>query len=162
MKNIPVIRSIAWESALFRVLILFVFMDVAAYLGKPSRLAPFIGVVLFVLLEAITKYAVERPNRRGMALVVKGQFEQAVPHFEAACKFYTRHAWIDRFRYLLIISARMSFREMALVNLAVCHAQIGNGTKSKQYYQQALAEFPKSALAQMALKAIQAYESQHQ
>ncbi|MFO1522653.1 MAG: tetratricopeptide repeat protein [Kiritimatiellia bacterium] len=45
----------------------------------------------------------------------------------------------------------MSFREMALVNLAVCHAQIGNGTKSKQYYQQALAEFPKSALAQMAL-----------
>ncbi len=47
---------------------------------------------------------------------------------------------------------------MALVNIAFSYTQIGNGQKAKEYYKQALSEFPQSIIAKSALKMIEAAE----
>jgi hypothetical protein len=58
----------------------------------------------------------------------------------------------------LTVSSPYSYREIALVDIAVCYSQTGEGEKSKQAYQRILAEFPDKMVAQVALKAIEAFE----
>ena len=52
----------------------------------------------------------------------------------------------------------MSYREMALINIAFAYSQIGNGIKAKEYYQQTQQEFPDSGMANAALKMIESVE----
>ncbi|PHQ61052.1 MAG: hypothetical protein COC08_06375 [Maribacter sp.] len=52
----------------------------------------------------------------------------------------------------------MSYREMALANIGFCYSQIGDGIKSKEYYERTLKEFPESGLAKSALKMMSAME----
>jgi len=52
----------------------------------------------------------------------------------------------------------MSFREMALINIAFAHSQIDNGEKAKHYYQRALDEFPNNGMAIVALRMIESAE----
>lgn len=52
----------------------------------------------------------------------------------------------------------MSYREMALVNIAFAYSQIGNGERAKAYYQHALEEFPNSSMAIAALRLIESVE----
>ena len=54
----------------------------------------------------------------------------------------------------LFSASKMSYREMDLNNIAFCYSQIGNGTKSKEYYEKTLSEFPESIMAKTALKLI--------
>jgi len=41
---------------------------------------------------------------------------------------------------------------MAMINMAFCYGQIGNGKKSKELYEKALEMFPESQMAKVALK----------
>lgn len=43
---------------------------------------------------------------------------------------------------------------MGLCNIAFCYSQIGNGQKAKDYYEQALKEFPENGLATAGLNII--------
>ena len=46
----------------------------------------------------------------------------------------------------------MNYKEMALCNIAFCYSQIGNGTKTIEYYKKTLEEFPENPIAESALK----------
>jgi len=52
----------------------------------------------------------------------------------------------------------MSYREMALINIAFAYSQIGNGKRAKEYYERAQKEFPNSGMANAALKMIESLE----
>lgn len=52
----------------------------------------------------------------------------------------------------------MCYREMALINIAFAHGQIGNGNKAKEFYQRTLDEFPNNIMASAALKMIESIE----
>jgi hypothetical protein len=107
----------------------------------------------------ILKSIIEGPLTRAMRPLHQRDFRQAIVLFDEAYSFYTRHAWIDRRRFFLKLSSIYTYREIVLVDLAVCYSQIGEGEKSKRYYQRVLKEFPNNRVAQVSLKAIQAYES---
>ncbi len=49
----------------------------------------------------------------------------------------------------------MSYREMALCNIAFCYSQIGKGEQALKYYQQAISEFPDCGLAEAAIRMIE-------
>ena len=55
----------------------------------------------------------------------------------------------------------VSYREMALVNIAFCHSQTGNGDQAKQYYRKALDLFPDSGLAEAGMNMILAVEKKY-
>lgn len=79
----------------------------------------------------------------------------AIPHFEKSYEFFARHIWMDKYRYLVMLSSgRLSYREMALINIAFCYGQAGNGIMARGYYERTLQEFPDSSVAKTALKFI--------
>ena len=49
---------------------------------------------------------------------------------------------------------------MALLNIAFCHAQLGNGELAKEYYQKTLHEFPDSGMAKASLNMIETFEKE--
>ena len=53
----------------------------------------------------------------------------------------------------------MSYREMALCNAAFAYAQVGEGTRAIQLYEQTLREFPSSSLATSSLQMLRAGQS---
>ena len=48
---------------------------------------------------------------------------------------------------------------MALVNIAFCYSQIGDGRKTKDYYLKALDQFPNSEIVKTFLKTIESIEN---
>ncbi len=102
-------------------------------------------------------------HQQGMKLVKQQKFENAISLFIGSVDFFAKHQWIDKYRFLTLLSAsKMTYKEMALCNIAFCYSQIGNGTKAKEYYEQTLKEFPKNGLAIAALKMINLFEGKAQ
>jgi hypothetical protein len=159
MQKFPVFRQIAWYSIISQGILLLGFIGIAGYFGRFSLISLFVGALIYILYYAMIKYSLENTINRGLKLINTGEFNQAIIQFEATYEFYSRHSWIDQWRFLFLHSSTLSYREMALVNIAVCYSQIGDGKKCKQYYQRTLTEFPQNMMAQVALKAIQSFES---
>jgi len=147
----PFVKQIAWISLIPQLGVGAVLCGVMFAIGAPVPIVT--GVVAYLLLWMGIQLTVLAQPRRAIRLLKRKDFVAAIPELEEIYAFFTRHLWIDKYRYLtLLVSSRMSYREMALINLAYCHAQNGNGAKSKEYYQRALDEFPDSEIAQSALK----------
>jgi len=52
----------------------------------------------------------------------------------------------------------MTYREMALINIAFAHSQIGDGRTAKAYYERTLRDFPQNSIARAALRLIHSVE----
>lgn len=149
----PVVRQIAWISLLVQLLLLLASV-ILVYLLIGSVSAAIDITMFFYLFASIAlRQLVPRAHRRGMGAFRKGQYALAAEEFEKSYTFFTRHPWIDRYRFVtLLSSSRISYREMALVNAAFCYTQIGEGGTAKRYYEKALAQFPGSEMAKAALR----------
>ncbi len=149
----PMIRQIAWISVVPQLAAGALVVLVADRLGADNPLI--VGVATYLIVFLIVRRLVASDHRKGVTFVRKEKFDQAVQAFENSYRFFCRHKWIDRYRYItLLSSSAMSYREMALVNIAFCHSQTGNGGLAKAYYERALAEFPDSRIAGTALRMI--------
>ncbi len=94
-----------------------------------------------------------------MKLVKQKYFLEAISYFEKSVDFFTRNQWIDKFRYLILLSSsKMTYREMGLCNIAFCYGQIGNEVTAKKYYEMVLDEFPNNGIALAVLKLINSVE----
>ncbi len=120
------------------------------------QVSPYWGIIAYLILSIGLRSLITRHHRRGMSLIKRGQYAEAIPLFQQSNGFFLQYNWLDRWRYMLLLSSsRTSYREMALVNMAFCYTQIGEGKQAKALYEQALTEFPQSAIAQTALKMIE-------
>ena len=125
--------------------------------NRAWRSASFPPAPAVVYLAALfsRRWLVAFHHRMGMVHLKSGHFETAIHCFEKSYEFFRRYPWVDKYRYITLLSStRISYREMALVNVAFCHGQTGNGRESKEYYEKALAEFPDSQIAKSSLRMI--------
>jgi tetratricopeptide (TPR) repeat protein len=155
--QIPIVRQVAW----LRLLPIMGMTGVLCIAGwlLAGEAGVFIGFGAFVAYQLLARFVIARHHRRGIRLVRRHQFADAVGEFEQSLAFFSQHPWIDRFRSIVLLSAgAMGYREMALVNIAFCYSQIGRGAEAKEYYQRALSEFPDNGIAQAALKLIESGE----
>ena len=117
------------------------------------------GAAAYLVYSIGSRFLIPRAHRRGMRLFRRQQYEQAISAFHESYDFFTRNVWLDRYRAAIMLSpSAMTYREMALCNIAFCYSQIGEGGKAKDYYRRALAEFPNNGLAQAALRLIESAE----
>lgn len=73
--------------------------------------------------------------------------------------FFERHSWIDRYRAVVMMSSTaISFREMALYNIAYIHLQAGHKSEAKAAFRRVLEQFPDSILAKRGLRAFETIE----
>ena len=148
--NVPLVRQTAWIS-LFPQL-LFCGLLISGYYFAGQQEFFLFGTLTYLAVSISLRYLVPRSHRQGIDLVKQKNFEAAIPLFERSYNFFSKNQWIDRHRYLtLLSSSKMCYREMALVNIAFCYGQIGNADKSIEYYNRILTEFPSNGIAIAAL-----------
>ena len=152
--NVPVVKQVAWIS-LIPHLVVMIALACTCYLCGVSdpRAALLLGLILYWIIVFAIKMLTASDHRKGMSLVRKEEFLGAIPHFEASFLYFTEHDWIDKYRYLTMLSSSaMGYREMALCNIAFCYGQSGDAVKAVEYYNQVLREYPNNGLAQSAMR----------
>ena len=163
--SVPVVREVAWVSAVPQLLVMAALVYASYELLTPDRLAAslFVGAGIYLLYSQICRRLVTRSNRRGFQLLKQGAFSQAIAEYEKGYEFFSRHPWIDRYRYLtLLSSSAYSYREIALCSIAFAYAQMGDGANAVRFYERALSEFPDCAIARTSLKTIAALDERHE
>jgi tetratricopeptide (TPR) repeat protein len=152
--RVPVVKQVAWVSLIPHLGVLTILCLISYWCGvSDMRRALLSGLGLYWLIVFAIKMLGATNHRKGMRLVRKEKFLEAIPHFEASYLHFTKKAWIDKYRYLTMLSSSaMCYREMALCNIAFCYSQSGNGTKAIQYYNQVLQEYPENGLAKTAMR----------
>ena len=154
----PVIRQINWLAIALHLCIFVALVYFFQFLqvGAPSLSA----LAAYLVLVYFLRFFLAKYHRYGMLLLKRGEFEAAIQNFELSYSFFQKHAWLDKFRALFLLSSsRISYKEIALVNTAYCYSQLGNGAEAKAYYQQALKEFPNSGIAKAGLNMLKAGEN---
>lgn len=154
--NVPTVRQVAWISLIPQ----FIFMGLIVFVYYILEFTdPFLyGALTYLIISFGLRNLIAKDHRQGMKLVKQQQFETAIPQFENSVAFFKKNNWIDKYRFLtLLSSSKMTYKEMGLCNIAFCYSQIGNGQKAKEYYEQALKEFPENGLAIAGLKMINSF-----
>lgn len=152
--RVPTVTQISWRQAIppYAVLVAAVVLP-SLYLGRFRSDVVIYGGAAFLLYTLISRLILAREHRRGMRHIRRADFEGAIPHFEESYRFFSDHAWVDRYRCLTMMTASaMNYREMALLNIAFCRTQLGDGVRGREYYERALREYPGSPIALVALK----------
>jgi tetratricopeptide (TPR) repeat protein len=118
--------------------------------------SPFAALACYLLLLFLLRRAIPKHHRRGMALLRRERFAEAIPEFRRSYDFFTKHRWLDRWRAITMLSSsRIAYREMALLNVAFCLSQIGRRDDACAEYARVLSEFPESKIAQAALRMLE-------
>lgn len=150
--SLPIVRQVAWLSVLPQLAILLLLIAFAEIFvtADDSLLA---GVSVYFVLLVVVRQLVPLHHRKGIRLFKQERFTEAIPYFKESYKFFSRHLWVDRWRAITMLSSsRISYREMALLNVAFCLAQTGEQQKAQTEYRRVLTEFPNSKMAETALR----------
>ena len=157
--NVPTIKQVAWISAVPQLMV----AGLLIYVYYFFEFSDFIlyGALTYLALSFTLRNLIAKNHRLGIKKLVKQQkFQEAIPLFEKSVDFFTKNNWVDKYRYLTILSSsKMTYKEMGLCNIAFCYSQIGNIQKAKEYYEQTLKEFPDNGIAIAALRMINSIQS---
>lgn len=111
--------------------------------------------VYLVLTFLARKFFFQNALHEGIKLIREAKFGEAIPFIEKTIGYYTKHSWIDKYRFLLLISsAKRTIRESSICNLAYCHLQVGDIKKAKEIYHDILIQYPENINAESMLRTI--------
>jgi tetratricopeptide (TPR) repeat protein len=146
-----IVKQIAWLSLIPQLLLLSIFIVLASFTGTENP--AIIGALAYISASVLLRRTVALHHRKGIAHLRKEEFAEALERFQLSYDYFHRNKWVDEWRYItLMSSSRISYREMALLNVAYCYGQLGKGSRSREFYQKTLLEFPDSAMAKAAIK----------
>lgn len=152
----PIVKQIAWLSLLPQIIALAIFFFVIKSSGfkEPFLLA----AILYFVIAMLLRYSISFHHRRGMSYLKKKKYKEAIEMYKKSYSYFSKHPWIDKYRFItLFSSSRISYTEMALLNIAFSYAQVGDGENSKKYYDKTLKEFPDSEIAKTSLNMINSF-----
>jgi tetratricopeptide (TPR) repeat protein len=157
--KVPIVRQIAWSSLFTQILLLGFFIYIYYLLDIEF---PFVfGALTYLILSYGLRNLSTGSHQKGMKLVKQGNFTDAIPYFEKSVDYFSKNAWVDKYRFLTMLSSsKMSYREMGLCNIAFCHSQTGNGIEAKKFYQLVLEDYPENILATSALNLFNSLENE--
>ncbi|MCB0346934.1 MAG: tetratricopeptide repeat protein [Bdellovibrionales bacterium] len=146
--KLPIVRQSSISGQLASVTLLLCCFMLGAIIFPDKRLGAIVGAFVYLTYSRSAKYFIAHHHRLGMSLLQRKNFEAAIKEFESSYEFFTERPWIDKYRSLVLVSpSRISYREMALVNIAFCYGQLRRQDKAKEFYKRTLAEFPGSQIA---------------
>ncbi|WP_276135252.1 tetratricopeptide repeat protein [Polluticoccus soli] len=153
--KVPIAKNeFAWISLAPQLTVCGILVYIFWLLTHDLPISMMISGIAFYCLSLAMRAVLIADHKKGFKLITAGNFEAAIPYIEASLKHLTRNTWIDKYRYVALTSSRRTFREMDLCNIAFCYSQLGNLEMCKQYYQQAMDEYPNSTIASTALRFI--------
>lgn len=150
MKTSRTISQQPMQYYLLQLAVVILIMLIYSNFGVKQALL-YAAVTYLVLAFALRMIAL-RYHYRGMNYYRHSNYEKAAQEFEKSLRFLTLYRWIDTYRYITMLSSQNSYVEMALLNIAFCHARLGDRQKAKEYYIKTLTLFPDSQMAKDELK----------
>jgi len=155
--NVPTVRQIAWISMVPQLLVMGLL--IFGYYLAGSQEFLFYAPFTYLAISNALRYLIPKDHRQGMNLVKQKYFQEAIPCFKKSYEFFTRYSWVDKYRFLtLLSSSKMCYKEMALNNIAFCHGQVGEVDKAVEYYNRTLTEYPDNELAKAGMNLLKAGE----
>jgi tetratricopeptide (TPR) repeat protein len=153
----PILKQVAWISLLPQLTFMGLLI-LGFYLFDSSE--PILhGTLTYFAISFGLRTLIPKDHKQGMALVKEQRFSDAIPYFQKSYDFFSKNQLIDKYRYLTLFSSSgISYKEMALCNIAFCYSQIGDGKTAIEYYTRTLKEFPGSGIAQTALRMLHSSE----
>ena len=155
----PIVRKTSWLSLIPQVLMLFALIIVSWKIVSPDNFwrGSIWGPAVYLLYSFGSKAILLKHHRKGIQLSKLNRYDDAIPEFESSYQFLSRYEWVDKFRFITMLdSSAVSYREMALCNIAYAHVQLGENLAALQYYRRALEEFPQSDLAKTGVLQLEA------
>ncbi|WP_149640380.1 MULTISPECIES: tol-pal system YbgF family protein [unclassified Dyadobacter] len=117
----------------------------------------FFGIMTYLAGSSLIQFFTIKHLRQALRDIKAGDFDAAILGFQSSYDILSKYPLIDKYRYLILLSSsKISYREMALNNIAFCYSQIGEEEKAIVLYNRMLAEYPGSTLAKTALDSINA------
>lgn len=155
--KVPTVRQINWISIIphLGVMGIVIFIWNLFY---PNE-SVFLGAATYIFISYSLRTQIPKKHRAGMKLVKLEDFEKAIPYFERSYAFFKKYSWVDKYRFITFLSSSgMTYKEMALANIAFCYGQLGNGEQAKEYYKRVLQEYPENGLAKAGLRLLNSVE----
>jgi len=110
-----------------------------------------IGTSLLLLYVLLARLVFTGDHQMALWHLAHQEYELAIPRLEASFDYFTRRGWLDRLRYLLLLSpAGYRYREMAMLGLGYCHTQLGD-PQAQRWYEGCLRAYPDNSAAKAAL-----------
>jgi tetratricopeptide (TPR) repeat protein len=154
--KMPVIKQTAVISVIPHFLILALLIYAISFIISDILNQTIAAIMIYyVILYSLRHIAWH--HRKGMKFYKKRDYSKAIPMFLKSYNFFKNHEWLDKYRFIFLLSSsHLTYREMALINIAFCNTQIKEGQEAKKYYELAMKEFPESQMAKMGLNMMEA------
>ena len=118
----------------------------------PFNYSFLVGALIYFVLSMLLRKIVPADHNSAMSLLMREDYEMAQKGFERSFQYFSKNQWIDDYRVLTMMSAsNISYREMALINQALCYLQMGKYEEARAGYEAVLVLFPNSRLAKQAI-----------
>ncbi|MDR0227493.1 MAG: tetratricopeptide repeat protein [Flavobacteriaceae bacterium] len=156
--EIPMVRQTSWFAIVPQILLMSLL--VLIFYKFDFREPIMVSCVIYLILSYGLKQVLAKDHAKGIQCSRRNDFTEAIKFYQKSAEFFKTNKWIDKYRSITLLSAsKITYREMALLNIAFCYAQIGNGEKSIELYKEALLEYPNSGLAISALKMLESAQN---
>lgn len=109
--------------------------------------------IIFAALAYILQHLLLKDNSKGAQLAKIKDYENAISHFKKCADYLTKNEWIDRHRYITVLSrSRLSYREVVLLNWAFCLAKAGRKQEATGLLQDIIKQYPENKFTIYMLK----------
>lgn len=144
MKNkYPVVRQCNWYILIAQLTFISIFV---------WKLGAIEGSIASALLIIVPRNLITKKHRKGMRLLKKGNFDEAIVCFQESYDFFDKNEALNKYVAPLFSASKITYKEMALLDLAFCYLKKQEGAKAKSIYEQTLREFPNSMMAKHTLE----------
>jgi hypothetical protein len=110
-----------------------------------------VGGALLMLYVLLSRLIFTGDHQLALWHLAHQEYELAIPRLEASHAYFSRRRWLDALRFVLLLSPTgYRYREMAMLGLGFCHAQLGH-TEALDWYAACLRDHPRNPTAKAAL-----------
>jgi len=141
--------------ALVPRLVIIVILCLALY-QYDQRIFFVYAFFIYLIVSYLIKFLlIPGSTFTGVSLMRQDKYEEAISFIEKDIHYFTERAWIDKFRFVLMIStSSRSFREISLCNKAYCLLQMERVKECTALYESVLAQYPGNVVARSQLNTI--------
>jgi hypothetical protein len=158
---LDIFRQVNWIVFIPHGILLTLITLLLLSLGVKNDLALLVAAFIYMGLSMLLHAVIPTNHRLGITLLKQGNFEAAKKSFDKSYEYFTRNKWLDDYRSIFILSAsKMSYKEMAMINAALCLLRMDDLVNSKMAYQKVLTQFPDSFMAKNAISYIEDLEKE--
>lgn len=156
--SVPTIKETNWLLVIPQLLFMGLVIGIYYLAGIHDFFV--LGMLTYGVISFGVRGYLTREHRQGINRVNQSAFHEAIPYFQNSYDFFNKHPWIDKHRYITMLTpSKMCYREMALNNLAFCYVKTGNADKAIEFYERCVAEYPENAMARRGLNLLKAHSN---